>query len=273
MTGTDRTHPTADDDLTYVVDPEAVCPPSSGGRAAPVEWSDTIPVVVERTCLGVRADSDALASSLRAALRPYVRDDLGRRPQANLSVVVADDRGRRRGAGFHFLRRGTTAVVRSRDPRRVPRRSRELSLRRHRAAGRHGARPRRRARARWRRDGGPGADAAMARAARTTTRDQRRRVRRPAVGVRGRRTQRDRGAVAACRARSRRGRSDRGVGGGPSPRPGRGAGALPDPGLGVLQPGAGPPRESGRDGGAGRVPLPGRGPAGARAVAGHRSRT
>lgn len=119
MTGTDRTRPTADDDLTYVVDPEAVCPPSSGGRAAPVQWSDTIPVVVARTCLGVRADSDALAASLRAALRPYVRDDISRRPQANLSVVVADDRGRRRGAGFHFLRRGTTAVVRSRDPRRV----------------------------------------------------------------------------------------------------------------------------------------------------------
>ena len=119
MTGTERIRPTAADELTYVVDPEAVCPPSSGGRAAPVEWSDTIPVVVERTCLGVRADSDELGASLREALAPYVRDDLERRPQANLSVVVADDRGHRRGAGFHFLRRGTTAVVRSRDPRRV----------------------------------------------------------------------------------------------------------------------------------------------------------
>ena len=119
MTGTERIRPTAADELTYVVDPEAVCPPSAGGRAAPVMWSDTIPVVVERTCLGVRADSDELGASLREALAPYVRDDLETRPQANLSVVVADDRGHRRGAGFHFLRRGTTAVVRSRDPRRV----------------------------------------------------------------------------------------------------------------------------------------------------------
>ena len=55
---------------------------------------------------------------VRRALRPHVV--AGLEPPANYSVrLAATDEQHRRGAGFHFLYRGSAPVVRTRDPQRL----------------------------------------------------------------------------------------------------------------------------------------------------------
>ena len=55
---------------------------------------------------------------MRDALRPYFVAGLD--PPANYSVrLAANDERHRRGAGFHFLYRGSAPVVRTRDPQRI----------------------------------------------------------------------------------------------------------------------------------------------------------
>jgi hypothetical protein len=78
--------------------------------------AETIPVGVGAWLLGVGTDA-ALAPRLRAALAAHVRDDA--RPPVNFSVQLASATKRRRGAGFHLLHRGSSVLVRSRDPHRV----------------------------------------------------------------------------------------------------------------------------------------------------------
>jgi hypothetical protein len=63
--------------------------------------------------LGVRASSSELDEVVRRALRAHFVTGLD--PPANYSVrLTANDEQHRRGAGFHFLYRGSAPVVRTR---------------------------------------------------------------------------------------------------------------------------------------------------------------
>ncbi|HEX2046724.1 MAG TPA: hypothetical protein VHF27_03110 [Acidimicrobiales bacterium] len=69
--------------------------------------------------LGVRSTSAAVHDVLRRALAAHLVDPDDDPASPNFSLHVADDAGERGAKEFHLLHHGTTAVVRTRDLRRL----------------------------------------------------------------------------------------------------------------------------------------------------------
>lgn len=67
--------------------------------------------------MGVRSSNPAVHDLLRLVLAVHLIDDV--EAPANYSVLLAGDDAESRDRGFHFLYRGFTPVVRTRDPRRL----------------------------------------------------------------------------------------------------------------------------------------------------------
>jgi hypothetical protein len=80
-------------------------------------WASTTTFAIGDVWLGIRSNDDAFDSSLRRALQPYVAEGVEAPPNFWCKLAgPVDAKGRR---GLHFLYRGSTTLVRTRNLQRL----------------------------------------------------------------------------------------------------------------------------------------------------------